>query len=159
MKYLVGFGNYARGDDGIGPRLIEAVCERGLDAGFEAIELAGNGISLLTYFTSETEQIVIIDCARMQLEPGACKVFAPHEAKPQCVKSGLTTHASDVLQLIEYGRVAGCHVPPIKIVAIEPKHMAFNDELSSAVQLRFEEYLEIALAQIAMNQKVASCEQ
>ncbi len=61
MRYILGLGNYAMGDDGIGLRIIESIAEQGLDEDFEAIEIANNGMQVLTYFEEQTELLVIVD--------------------------------------------------------------------------------------------------
>ena len=150
MKYLIGMGNYARGDDGIGPRLVEAVAERGLDRGFEAVELPGSGIQLLTYFEDDTEKLLLIDCAVMGLEPGAHRLFAPEEAKSPHAPRHLSTHQGDLLDLIEFGRAAGCPVPPIRILAIQPASMELGANLSPEIASKFENYLGAALQELGV---------
>ncbi|MBT3194435.1 MAG: hydrogenase maturation protease, partial [Verrucomicrobia bacterium] len=63
MRYILGLGNYAMGDDSIGLRLIEHISDNGLEDGFEAVEIANNGMNILTYFEADTEKIVVVDAA------------------------------------------------------------------------------------------------
>jgi hydrogenase maturation protease len=148
MNYLIGIGNYTCGDDGIGPRLIEAVCDRGLDDGFEALELPGHGIDLLTRFVPETGSILIVDCARMGLAASSHRLFSPDEATSHKKTSGLSTHENDILELIDYGRAAGCPIPRIRILAIEPDNTQLGTTLSPALEAKFEAYLTMACAEM-----------
>ena len=156
MTYLIGIGNYLQGDDGIGPRLIEAVCERGLDTSFEVMEIAANGVDLLTRFVPETESMLIIDCARMGLAPGEYRLFSPAEATTRKPLPNLSTHDNDLLHLIDYGRAVGCPVPPIRILAIQPQTIALGAPLSPPLQHHFEDYLKLALAELSQNAPSAS---
>ncbi len=148
MNYLIGIGNYTCGDDGIGPRLIEAICDRGLDAGFCALELPGHGIDLLSHFTDETGVVVVIDCASMGLPPGSLRVFEPDEVESHGAPLTLSTHDNDILSLITFARQAGCRIPPIRIVAIQPDAIALGDELSDSLQTQFETYLARVCAEM-----------
>jgi hydrogenase maturation protease len=142
MTCLIGIGNYTCGDDGIGPRLVEALCDRGLDTGFTALELPGHGIDLLTHFTPETEAILIVDCALMGLPPGAFRLFEPDQVTSHKQVSGLSTHENDILKLIAFGRAAGCPIPYIRILAIQPETTQLGDELSPPLSTQFETYID-----------------
>ena len=155
MNYLIGIGNYMQGDDGIGPRLVEAVCQRGLDTTFEALVLAANGIDLLTHFVPQTGRMLIVDCARMGLAPGQHRLLAPAAATPVQPATTLSTHDNDLLALIEYARAAGCPIPPLNILAIQPQAITFGAALSPPLCLHFEHYLQVALRE--MNRPPTPC--
>jgi hydrogenase maturation protease len=80
-KYILGLGNYAKNDDGIGLRIIEYIVDNNLDDGFEAVEIGNDGLNLLTYFNESTEKILIVDCALMGKEPGDSLVFNYEDIK------------------------------------------------------------------------------
>jgi hydrogenase maturation protease len=145
MKYLVGVGNYAMGDDGIGLRLIEAAAERGLPAGIEAVELKNDALGLFSYLVPDTERILLVDCVKMGEEPGNWRLFSPDEVRSLKQVARATTHEGDLLQTLELARQTGYAVPPIRILGIEPASMAPGMDLSPTLAARFDDYLELLL--------------
>ena len=148
MKYVIGIGNYAMGDDGIGLRLVEAMAERGLGEGFELVEIAHDALRLLEYFTPDTEQILLIDCVTGGARPGEHRFFTPAEVETRKDLSGFTTHEGDVLQALTLAWGLAQPVPPLTILGIEPERMAPEPGLSPALELRFEEYVAAVLDHI-----------
>jgi hydrogenase maturation protease len=148
MRYLVGFGNYTASDDGIGVRLVEAIAERGLDVGFRALDLATDSLDLLAYLRRDTEAVLIIDSARMGEPAGAVRFFAPSEVGGRPAQGGLSTHEGDVLQVLDLAASLGYPIPRILIMGIEPATVEPGLELSPALERRFEEYLQAALAKV-----------
>ena len=100
MKYLIGMGNYSMGDDGIGLRITEHISDNMLDDGFEAIEVANNGMQLLTYFDDNTEKLLIVDAVKFGGKPGEHILFSPEDVKTQKVVGTVSTHEGDILKLI-----------------------------------------------------------
>jgi hydrogenase maturation protease len=148
MRYLVGVGTYAMGDDGIGLRIVEEIARRGLATDFEAVDLSGSGFGLLDCFTADTEGILIVDAVRMGAAPGAHRLFAPDDVESRKVLAGISTHEGDLLQVIELGRSLGCPVPPIRILGIEPAVVAPGMELSPVLAARLDAYVAAARAAV-----------
>ena len=133
------------GDDSIGLRLVEQIAERGLDRDFEAIEVGNNGMLVLTYFTEETDLILVVDAVRFGGGPGDFTIFTPDEVDTQKVTGGISTHEGDILRLIELAKQIDQPIPPIKILAIEPAAMEVDQGLSPELEARFEEYVQAAI--------------
>jgi hydrogenase maturation protease len=148
MNYLIGMGNYAMGDDGIGLRIVERVSETVVDATFEAIEVANNGMQLLSYFTEDTAKIVIVDAVKFGGAPGDHIVFDAEDVDTKKVESGLTTHEGDILKLIKMARDLKLHLPKIRILAIQPERMDPEAILSRALQNNFDDYVATALSEL-----------
>ena len=145
MRYLLGLGNYAMGDDSVGLRLVEQIAERGLDRDFEAIEVGNNGMLVLTYFTEETDLILVVDAVRFGGAPGDYTIFSPDQVDTQKVTGGLSTHEGDILRLIELAKRIDQPIPPIRILAIEPAAMEVDQGLSPQLEARFEAYIQAAI--------------
>jgi len=148
MRYILGLGNYAMGDDGIGLRVVEHIGSHDLDTGFEAVEVGNDGLLVMTYFTEETERLVIVDAVEFGGQPGEFTVFSPDDVESHKTVGRISTHEGDVLKLIGLGRELKQPVPPIRIVAIEPQGMAPDTGLSHALQDHFDEYVAAALKEI-----------
>ncbi|MBL7076363.1 MAG: hydrogenase maturation protease [Kiritimatiellae bacterium] len=141
MKYLLGLGNYAMGDDSVGLRIVEHIAEQGLDDGFEAVEVGNNGMLVLTYFNEDTDLLVVVDAVHYGGAPGEFTVFTPDEVQTHKVTGGISTHEGDILRLIELAKQIDQPIPPIKIFAIQPASMDVDQGLSPELEERFQEYV------------------
>ncbi len=145
MKYLLGLGNYAMGDDSVGLRMVEYIAQEALDEGFEAVEVGNNGMLVLTYFREDTELLLVVDAVNYGGEPGEFTVFTPDQVETQKVTGGISTHEGDILKLIELARQIGQPIPPIKILAIQPASMEVDQGLSPELETKFQDYVLAAL--------------
>lgn len=145
MKYLLGLGNYAMGDDSIGLRIVEYMAEEGLDRGFEAVEVGNNGMLVLTYFEEDTAQLLVVDAVAFGGRPGDFTVFSPEDVDSHKVTGGISTHEGDILTLIKLAGQTGLPIPPIKILAIQPASMEVDQGLSPALDNKFQDYVRAAL--------------
>jgi hydrogenase maturation protease len=145
MRYLIGLGNYAMGDDGIGLRIVEHIADHRLDTDFEVVEAGNDGMLVLTYFSEETERLVIVDAVKFGGRPGEFTVFSPDEVETRKVTGGISTHEGDILKLIALARQLDQPVPPTRIVAIEPAAMVPDTGLSPALVGRLAEYVDVAV--------------
>jgi hydrogenase maturation protease len=148
LRYIIGIGNYSMADDGIGLRIVEHIAQNGLNRGFEAIDIADEGMRLLFYLDKETEKIVLIDAVELGLPPGDYRLFKPEDVESTKDAKRLTTHEGDVLKVLELARSLGQSIPPITILGIQPEDLNSGMELSPALQKRFAEYLQVALEEI-----------
>jgi len=146
VRYLIGIGTYNGLDDSIGLRVAERVAEQGLDRDFTALELGGNLLDLVHYLDAETEHVLIVDSARMGRSPGEYTFFEPEQVDGRKELAGFSTHEGDVLKVLALAESLGCTLPPITILGIEPELIAEGMELSEALRVRLDEYVEAAVA-------------
>lgn len=140
-KYLLGLGNPSMADDSVGLRLAEEFFDQAPN-GFEAVDMAHDSMRMLFYCEPGTEQIIVVDCVDMGLEPGAFRVFAPEDVESQKEIGNMSTHEGDVLKVIELGRQLGYHVPPVKIFGVQPENTCFGFDLSPALQENYDVYVQ-----------------
>ena len=148
MRYVLGLGNYAMGDDSIGLRVIEHIADHGLENGFEAIEVGNNGMQVLTYFDDDTERIVIVDAVDFGGAPGDCTSFAPDDVETHKTVGNISTHEGDILKLIALARQIDQVIPPIRIVAVQPASMTVDTGLSPELEKNFETYITRVMDEI-----------
>lgn len=146
MRYLIGIGNYTGFDDSIGLRVAEVVGEAGLDVGFRAIDLGGNILDLLHYIGEDAEQVLIVDSARMGLEPGAHAFFAPDAVETRKELAGFSSHEGDLVKVLEFAAALGGPLAPITILGIEPDEIRAEVGLSATLERRMDEYVAAAVA-------------
>ncbi len=148
MRYLIGVGNYTAGDDAIGLRIVEAIADAGLDRGFRAIDLSSNSLNLVTYLTPDTEAILIVDSARMGLEPGEARFFGPGDAETRKTDGGLSTHEGDVLKVLALARAIGLPMPRLRLMGIEPGAIDPGTGLSAVLDSRMAGYVGSAIDEL-----------
>jgi hydrogenase maturation protease len=149
LRYIIGIGNYAMADDGIGLRIVDHIAQNGLDRGFETIDLADEGTRLLFYLREETEKIVLIDAVDLGLPPGEYRLFKPEDVESTKGMKRLTTHEADILAILKFAKSLGYRLPPITILGIQPGDLNPGMELSPALQKRFSTYLRVALEEVS----------
>lgn len=141
-------GNYAKNDDGIGLRIIEHIIDNNLDDGFKAIEAANDGIKALTFFTEETEEILFVDCALIDKQPGEFLIFSPEDVETKKITGTISTHEGDIIKLFQLAEETGCHIPKISILAIQPESLGMGMTLSEALETRLGSYVHAAIGEI-----------
>jgi hydrogenase maturation protease len=145
-RYLIGVGNETMTDDGVGPRVAEALAGQARELGFESVVIGHDTVGVLAYFDDATDRILFVDCVRMGKAPGEWACFSPDDVETRKTLDRLTTHEGDLLRIIELARQLGCPIPPITILGIEPERIEPGLELSGSLQARFDEYVAAALA-------------
>ncbi|MBU1862475.1 MAG: hydrogenase 3 maturation endopeptidase HyCI [Candidatus Omnitrophica bacterium] len=123
---IVGIGNILRGDDGIGPALIErlqgtvkAVC---IDAGTVPESYTGK------ITKEQPDTILFIDALHLDRSAGEYAVLG----KDDIVKSGFTTHDISPAMVIEY---LECQThADIYLLGIQPQNLSLGDEISEPVK-------------------------
>jgi hydrogenase maturation protease len=148
MRYLIGIGNYTRGDDAVGLRVIEHVVAAGLERGFRAIDLGPGGVNLLFYLGPDTSAAVIVDSARMGLAPSDFRFFGPEDAESRKVLAGFSTHEGDLMQTLALARATIPRLPPIAFLGIEPEDVREFIGLSPKLQARIPDYAAAAIARL-----------
>ncbi len=149
-RYLIGVGNETMTDDGVGPRIAEALSQQVREHGFESVVIGHDTVGTLAYFDEDTERIVFVDCVRMGKPPGDWARFSPEDVETRkATERAVTTHEGDLLKVIQLARQLGCPIPPITIVGIEPGRIEPGLDLSPELQARFDEYLSAVVAAVA----------
>ncbi|MCK4543722.1 MAG: hydrogenase maturation protease [Spirochaetales bacterium] len=148
MRYLVGLGNYFMTDDSIGLRMVEFILEEGLDKGFQAIEIPGNALNILSYLTDDTEKIVIVDAAQIEKNPGEYRFFTINEVRSEKETLRITTHEDDMVKVLLFAEKNGYTLPDICFMGIQPEIITMGDRLSSTLNEQFHEYVTAAIAEL-----------
>ncbi|MBF0207834.1 MAG: hydrogenase maturation protease [Oligoflexia bacterium] len=155
MNHIIGIGNYSMYDDSIGIRVIEHIHQ--INQGswefprFAAIEIGGNLLNLLSYFHPEVESILFVDSAKMQQAPGSYRIFELNEVENSSKEfSNISTHEGDLLKIIALARKTDYHIPPIKIMGIEPMEMRNEIGLSPLLAAHLLHYARVAVSLVAI---------
>ena len=124
---VIGVGNRWRGDDGIGPKTIDAIEAIGVDA--ELLTLDGEPGRLVAAW-EDRSRVVVVDAIVTGAAPGTV----------HCVTSGFggrgagaSSHGNGIAEAVALGRALGRFPEQLVVIGVEPGRLDHGDELSSAV--------------------------
>jgi hydrogenase maturation protease len=136
---VLGIGNVLMSDEGLGPRLLEAVRAR-RDWGDEVdfIDGGAGGLGLLNVIES-AERLVVFDAAEMGLSPGQHRVVTPDQLRDDTPSERISMHDVPFVETLKLcGRFY--HSPEtVTLLVTQPKTTDFGRELSEELQSAFEE--------------------
>ena len=149
---VVGFGNPLRGDEGIGPRLIEdlrALWEPdGEGIQCEFLDLGTSGMRLLNVMVG-VDKLLVVDCAFMGLQPGEIRQFTLSGIETIKTTSQLSFHDLDLVKILALAQRLGESLPEVIFVGIEPESIGFQWGLSAVLEQRVPDYLAFIRGAIA----------
>lgn len=108
---IIGLGNSAMGDDGIGVEIAEilgGISQRaGWPGNVDVINAAEDAV-LAGSCVAEGKDVLLIDAVDMKSEPGTWRVFSAHDLPQGLETAGCSTHALSLAEVIELARALGC---------------------------------------------------
>lgn len=132
MLKVVGLGNELRGDDGVGPRILELLTDIKHPIPIKFIHAGADAFILLEHLV-DSEPLIVLDCARMGQPPGTVRKFEISEANLQCVTEAIALHGFSFAEIVEMARKVG-PIAPCSVVGIEPLQTEMNTPLSIKVE-------------------------
>ncbi|UCG47765.1 MAG: HyaD/HybD family hydrogenase maturation endopeptidase [Phycisphaerales bacterium] len=139
---VLGLGNPLMSDEGVGVRVLErlsALAER-----YPLVEFvdAGTGGMSLLHLLEGRGKAVIIDCARMGIEPGRIRRFTAEQARSVKRQAHMSLHEADILNIIDLSRELDQCPDEIVIFGIQPKSIRPGQELSRELADRMDDYID-----------------
>ncbi len=128
---IIALGNRLRGDDAIGPVLLDNIEMSAADTDLKLID-AGSDAFLVLEHLMEKDPVLILDCARMNRQPGTVMVFSAQDAEIRTTAENIVLHGFSLAEIIEMAGKLG-QTAPLRIVGIEPESVDFNQPLSATL--------------------------
>lgn len=128
---VIGVGNRLRGDDAIGPMVIDALRKKP-DPRVILVDAGSDALGILEYLDDQ-DAVVIIDACRMHKEPGSVVVFAPSEATLILEDDPLSLHGLGLGESLRMAESLQMLPRKTKIIGIEPDSIQFTGKLSKPV--------------------------
>jgi hydrogenase maturation protease len=132
---IIGYGNTLRGDDGVGPRVAEAV---------DALRWPGVSTLLCQQLSpehaepiSQAGRVVFVDASVEAFDEVELRELAPGET------TQLMAHAADPRTLLALARDVFGHAPKAWWLTIPAKELGFSEQLSPVTQLGLERAIEL----------------
>ena len=143
MLKVLGLGNLLRGDDSIGPLIIEKLQQLDLAEPIQLYDIGMDAFSMLDHLLGPVP-LLIIDCAKMGKKPGEIVTFQLRDADLKYINSIIALHSigfSEIYQMAKsIGTVADC-----SIIGIEPKSIEYNSAISREVAGSIPKIIEMVI--------------
>ncbi len=133
---VLALGNPLRGDDGVGPAVVEALRQSSpLPKNVILLDDGGRGL-MTALLTSEYRQIIIVDAAEVGGRPGEWVRFTPSEVTfPRSdAESHGTLHSAGLDDVLAIGKALDITLPDIVIYGIQPLDTGWSPGLSEPAQ-------------------------
>ncbi len=132
MLKVIGIGNALRGDDAIGPLIIEELEKDQNSLPAKLIDAGADAFTMLEHLM-ESDPLLVIDCAKMGLRPGEIKMFDVDDASIAHLANVVSLHGFGFGDVYKMAKGMG-DVAPCRIIGVEPKTIAFDTTLSEEVK-------------------------
>lgn len=124
---IAGIGNIMRGDDGLGPKLIELLKARNINAGLFDCGTAPENY-IFPMLKSLCDTLILVDAANMALEPGMARVLDVDNI----MNISFSTHSPSPRLFIDLLKM-GKEDLNIFIISVQPKDTSLGSPLSEEV--------------------------
>lgn len=149
---VIGLGNPLMADEGIGVVLVDRLAKLASEGKLpeETVEYydGGCGGMSLLHIIAGRKKAILIDCAKMGLEPGTMRRFTPKEVHTVKKLAHWSLHEVDILKVIELANLLGQCPEEIILFGIEPAAIKQRMSLSHELQNRLDEYTRQILVEI-----------
>jgi hydrogenase maturation protease len=127
---ILGIGNILLRDEGVGVRVVEALRERALPEGIEALDGGTSGAGLVDEI-ADRRKVIAVDSMQAEAEPGA--VFRLGLADLLRNPDQLSLHEFGLLDTLMMAKRLGCLPREIVIFGIQPKDIRTGLDLSPEI--------------------------
>jgi len=144
---VLGLGNPLRGDDGVGPRVVEALNRRKLPEGVKAQDGGTGGFDLL-HVLEGWERAVIVDAADVGREPGQFIRFTPDEARLVESADGFSLHNAGLAEALALADAVGQPLLALVIFGVQPEKIGWGEGLSETMEAALPDIVNAVLNEI-----------
>jgi hydrogenase maturation protease len=144
---VIGLGNLLRGDDAVGPRVVEELTRRGLPEGVTALDGGTGGLDLLQVLEG-WKRVVVIDAADVGREPGQFVRFTPDQARLAHAADRFSLHNAGLSDVLALADVLGWPLPEMVIFGVQPAEIGWGEGLSPALEAALPALADAVLEEI-----------
>jgi hydrogenase maturation protease len=132
MLKVIGIGNTLRGDDGIGPVVIEELKKRDLPESIQLIDVGSDAFSIIDHFENN-QPVLVIDCAQMDKEPGDILKFDVNDENLPILDKAISIHGFGFSEV--YKMAQGIYEDiQCSVIGVQPMSIEFNTGLSEEIK-------------------------
>ena len=130
---ILGLGNALRGDDGVGPAVIEWLDGQELPPDVEAIDGGTAGLDIVSTLMGH-ERAIIVDAANVGRSSGEWVRFTPDVAQLKVNDTTLSLHSAGLAEALALSAALNVLPPTIIIYGVQPQNLDWSSQLSVEVQ-------------------------
>jgi len=142
---ILGVGNEALCDEGLGVHVARALATQPLPPGVRVCDGGTPGYALLGELEG-VERLVIVDAMEMRLSPTTIVTVRPEELRSLAPPDRASLHGVGLLDALDLARALGLLPGDVRIVGVQPARVAWGLELSPALQRALPAVLDAVLA-------------
>lgn len=146
MLKIISLGNELRGDDGIGPRVLEQLTKMKHPIPIKFINAGSDAFIILEHLV-DSDPLILIDCALMDKDPGSVYKFEVDGKNLNKSKALLGLHGFSFSELMHLAQKVG-DPASCTIIGVEPKSTEFDTELSPEVEQAIPGAMQLVLEEI-----------
>ena len=142
------------GDDGFGPRVIDALMTRNLPEDVEARDVGLCGVTLAPDL-NDYEFVIFVDAVEKRGKPGTIyrseiKAEQVEEPKPEEAISSfsLSVHETRLEELLLFAKAIGTLPPTTIVIGCEPKEIKLGEVLTREVDAAVQRAVELVLDEL-----------
>jgi len=132
MLKVISLGNELRGDDSVGPAVVDHLSKIDPPIPLTLINAGSDAFTILEYLI-EDDPVLIIDCAKMGKEPGQIEKFNVEESAIQKIDQSISLHSFGFGEIYQMAKKIG-EVTECMLIGVEPRSIEFGEELSDEVK-------------------------
>lgn len=132
MINVIGIGNALKGDDAIGPSVIDEIEKMDILENVNYVNVGSDAFAVLEYLMDD-KPIIIIDCARMGKKAGEVVTFTVNEVNIKQLNNAISLHGYGFADIYRIAEGLG-NVAPCTIIGVEPQQTDFNNDISEEVK-------------------------
>ena len=144
---VIAAGNAFYGDDGVGAAVLEAARASKNLPGVELVDIRTDALALLDHL-EDGRKTIVVDAARMGLEPGEVAVFRPDEVELRIRQDLLSVHGFGLAEVFALARGLGWLPDDVLIVGVEPAVLGIDQGLSAPARAAVKRVLAIIEAEV-----------
>jgi hydrogenase maturation protease len=145
---VIGLGSPLRGDDGVGPRLVEELTRRGLPSAVTTLDGGTGGLDLLPVLEG-WQQVVVVDAADVGREPGQFVRFTPEQVRLAQTADHPSLHSAGLGEILALANALGRTLPHMVIFGVQPAEVGWRQGLSPAVETALPALADAVLEELA----------
>lgn len=143
---VLGLGNPLCGDDGFGShaaQMLLAACA--FPQNCQVVDGGTQG-QILYGLVTEATKLLLLDAARLELEPGSLALRQAGEIPAWLGARKLSAHQGSFAEVLALARLKNSLTPEIRLIAFEPVSMEFGQPLSPQAAQALPKAIHMALA-------------
>ena len=144
---IIAIGNPLRGDDGVGPAVLDRLRAVELPDNVTLIDSGSDPMDAVPHLF-DTDKVVIIDAASMNRAPGHIELLCPDNLRETSDHAPCSTHVYGLAEGLALARAVGFK-PEIRIIGIQPQNTDAAEGLSPEVASRIPDIINLVLEEAA----------